>query len=173
MSSAILRVMTFEKLALTHTCCYQIFEEVEGWSKRPTPDEAKDIYDLERDDIDLLNTLVADFEAKWATYRKPFITFLNLVWKPRMQAIRNERRVDKANLENVGVILREVDPDEDDSDDSCGYSESDWSDWPDDGPEGDVDGWYTTEEEGADEEEEEEEGEADDTAGLGGSHETE
>jgi hypothetical protein len=173
MSSTILRVMTFEKLALTHTCCYQIRAEVNAFFKRPKPEEAKEIRDLERDDIDLLNTLVAEFEAKWATYKKPFVTFLNRVWKPRMQGVRNERRVNKDNLRNVGVILREDESNiDDDSDGPYPDSESDWSDWPDDGPEGDVDGWYTTDDEDATERVEEEKGE-DEDAEFGGGQEGE
>jgi hypothetical protein len=148
-SSAVLRVVTFKKLSLTHTCCYQIGRELDGYLKRPTPEEAKEIHDLERDDINILTTLVADFEAKWAAYKKPFVTFLNRVWKPQMQAIRNERRIDKADLSKFGVVLRDVSNIDDDSDDSRHDSESDWSDWPDDGPEGDADGWYTTDEEDA------------------------
>jgi hypothetical protein len=48
------------------------------------PEEAEVIHDIETDDIRLLDTLVAKFEAKWATYNKPFVTFLNRVWKPQM-----------------------------------------------------------------------------------------
>jgi hypothetical protein len=64
MASAVLRVLNFEKLSLTHTCCYQIFDEVDGRFGRPTHREAKEINDLERDDIDFFTTLVADFVAK-------------------------------------------------------------------------------------------------------------
>jgi hypothetical protein len=150
MSSAILRVLTFEKLSLTHTCCYQLLGKVDreyGW---PRPVKAgKVILDLERSDIDLLNTLVADFEVKWEAYQKPFVTFMNRVWKPRMREIREEtrkRRESKrpayeAAARNVGVVLENSVESE---------SDSDWADWPDDSPEGDADGWYTTDGEDAD-----------------------
>jgi hypothetical protein len=153
MSSAILRVLTFERLSLTHTCCYRILDEV--WKSNcfthPTPEEAKDIHDHERTDIDLLDKLVTEFEGQWAEYTGSFITFLNRVWKPRMRAVRQEQQVDKqiyeAELRRIGVTFKGSD-DENDSD-----SESD-PDWPDDSRQGDAEGWYTTDEEdenGADE----------------------
>jgi hypothetical protein len=170
MSSAILRVMTFEKLALTHTCCYRVLDEVNAFFKRPKPEEAKEIRDLERDDIDLLNTLVADFEAKWATYRKPFVTFMNRVWKPRMRAVRKARQFDKlsyqAELRRVGVDLKESNDQHDDKD-----SEGEL-DWPDVTQDREADGWYTTDEEDANEMEDEEEG-AEVVAQLGGGQERE
>jgi hypothetical protein len=168
MSSAILRVLTFEKLSLTHTCCYQLLGKVDreyGW---PRPVKAgKVILDLERSDMDLLNTLVADFEVKWEAYRKPFVTFMNRVWKPRMREIREETRKRReserpayeAAVRNVGVVLENSVDSE---------SDSDWADWPDDGPEGDADGWYTTDEEDADDVEETEEENGD--VGSDGGH---
>jgi hypothetical protein len=167
MSSAILRVLTFEKLSLTHTCCYQLLGRVDRKDGWPRPVKAgKDILDVERPDIDLLNTLVADFEVKWAAYRKPFVTFMNRVWKPRMREIREETRKRReserpayeAAVRNVGVVLENSVDSE---------SDSDWPDWRDDGPEGDADGWYTTDEEDADDVEETEE-ESDDVGSDGG-----
>jgi hypothetical protein len=150
MSSAILRVLTFEKLSLTHTCCYQMTGKMDRKSGWCHPVKAgKDILDLERSDIDLLNTLVADFEVKWEAYQKPFVTFMNRVWKPRMREIREETRKRReserpayeAAVRNVGVVLENSVESE---------SDSDWADWPDDSPEGDADGWYTTDGEDAD-----------------------
>ncbi|KAH5442343.1 hypothetical protein HBI23_131770 [Parastagonospora nodorum] len=144
MSSAILRVLTFDALSLTHTCCYRVQEEIYEFFQRPTPEEAKVIYDLEREDIELLENLTTDFELKLATYTKPFVTFMNRVWKPRMRAIRAERRVEKdiyeAELQRIGVRLKQAGEEETESD-----SESD-SDWSDD-YESEGDGWYTTDEE--------------------------
>jgi hypothetical protein len=168
MSSAILRVLTFEKLSLTHTCCYQLRGKPDRKNGSYGPVKAgKDVLDLERPDIDLLNTLVADFEVKWAAYQKPFVTFMNRVWKPRMREIREETRKRReserpayeAAVRNVGVVLENSVDSE---------SESDWPDWPDDGPVGDADGWYTTDEENADEVEEIDVEEADDVGSDGG-----
>ncbi|KAH3997504.1 hypothetical protein HBI81_126820 [Parastagonospora nodorum] len=144
MSSAILRVLTFDALSLTHTCCCRVEGEISNHFQRPTPEEAKVIYELERDDIELLENLTTDFELKWATYTKPFVTFMNRIWKPRMRAVSAERRVEKdiyeAELQRIGVQLKQAGEEEAEID-----SESD-SDWPDD-YESEGDGWYTTDEE--------------------------
>jgi hypothetical protein len=141
MSSAILRVLTFDALSLTHTCCYRVGEEIHDWFQRPTPEEAKVIYELERDDIELPENLTVEFELKWATYTKPFVTFMNRVWKPRMRAVRTERRVEKdiyeVELQRIGVTLKQAGKEEAEDRDSESGSESELdsesdSDWPDD-----------------------------------------
>jgi hypothetical protein len=156
MSSAILRVLTFEKISLTHTCCYRIFDEMHWRFMRPTHEEASVIHDLERNDIDLLDRLVREFDIEWATYSKPFVTFMNRVWKPRMKRIRDEWRIDadlyRAELCRIGVTLaesvEEVNSDGNSNPNSSFDvdSESDWSDWPDESGVGDADGWCTTDE---------------------------
>jgi hypothetical protein len=174
MSSAILRILTFEKLSLMHTCCYRIRDECRGIFTRPSPEEAQIIHDLERDDIHVLDRLVADFEDKWATYTKRFVTFMNRVWRPRMQVVLREREIDyetyEAELIRMGVTLKESDEDREDNSDSESDSDSDSDsdshsdmDWPDD-YESEGDGWYTTDEE--DVEEDDEDGdEQEDTGG--------
>jgi hypothetical protein len=172
MSSAILRLITFEELSLNHTCCYRVEEEIDDRFYRPTPEEAEVIYNLEHEDIELLGNLTTEFELKWATYTKPFVTFMNRVWRPRMRAIRAERQVGKdvyeAELQRIGVTLKDKDREEA-VDNSTRYTglkpESDFDsdeDWPDD-YESEGDGWYTTDEEdgGVEEEDENSDEEAD------------
>lgn len=181
MSSAVLRVKTFENLGLTHTCCYRIFKEVDGKVQRPTEEEAEVIHEHERDDIELLDELVAEFEAKWATYDKPFVTFMNRVWRKRMKQVKEDRQVDQetyqAELLRMGVTLDEPNEDDEDdeevmeklkkiwlADDSDSLDEED-SDWPDEYESEDGrDGWYTTDDEGAEDdiEERDEDRECDD-----------
>jgi hypothetical protein len=148
MSSAIFRILTFEKLSLTHTCCYRIFVEFYGCVTRPTPEEAQVIYELESDDINLLDNLVAEFEVKWAKNTRPFVTFMNRVWRPRMQAIRREREIDQetyqSELVRMGVTLENSKKEHNSEFDSD-------VDWPDD-YESEGDGWYTTDEEDVHEE---------------------
>jgi hypothetical protein len=146
MSSAIFRRLTFEKLSLTHTCCYRIRDEIIGQFVRPTPEEAQDIYELECDDIKLLDTLVEEFKGGWANYNKPFVTFMNRVWKPRMwqvQQVKDEEAY-TASLRALGVILKSSDEGHLGEVTDC---ESD-SDWPDDyRSDEEGDGWHTTDEE--------------------------
>jgi hypothetical protein len=119
---------------------------------RQTPEEAQIIHDLERDDIHVLDRLVADFEDKWATYTKRFVVFMNRVWRPRMQVVLQERETDRetyqAELIRMGVIVKETDKDQEKDADS----DSD-VDWPDD-YESEGDGWYTTDEEDVEEDDE-------------------
>jgi hypothetical protein len=119
---------------------------------RPTPEEAQIIHDLEHDDILILDRLVADFKEKWATYTKRFVTFMNRVWRPRMQVVLQKRETDRetyqAELIGMGVTLKKsVEGQEKDAD-----SDSD-VDWPDD-YESEGDGWYTTDEEDVEEDDE-------------------
>lgn len=142
MSTAVLRTLTFENLSLTHTCCYQIYDEIREQVTRANSEEIKIIHDLEREDIELLDTLVAEFNAKWATYDKPFVTFMNRVWKTKMRQIHQERKIDshtyQSNLRRTGVVLIEPDVEEQDED----------SDWSDEYESDDCGyGWYTTDEE--------------------------
>jgi hypothetical protein len=158
MSSAILRVLTFEKLSLTHTCCYRIHDECRGYFTRPTPEEAQIIHDLERDDIHVLDRLVTDFEAKWSKYTRPFATFMNRVWRCRMQVVLQEREIDheiyQTELIRMGVTFKESDEDREENSDSESDSDSDSDmDWPDD-YKSEGDGWYTTDEEDVEEDNE-------------------
>lgn len=158
-ASAILRVLTFDNLSLTHTCCYRIYEELLDHFTRTTPEEAEEIHDLERDDIELLDRVVAELEEKWAGYKKPFVTFMNRVWRPRMRKMRLEQQVDQASYEaelvRIGVKLKE--PNEKTNLEIDSDEESDAS-WPDDYEDSDSEGWYTTDEEDADEVEDHGEG---------------
>ena len=148
MGSTILRVLTFERLSLTHTCCYLVFDKIHGDFTRPTTEEAEEIYDLERDDLELLEEIVAEMEERWAWYKRSFVTFVNRVWRPRMRDIRRARQVDKANYQaeliRMGITLKEWKEEADLDSDSD--SESD-EDWPGESEDVDSDGWYTTDEE--------------------------
>lgn len=98
MSSAILRILTFEELTMTHTYCYQIFKEVRGRFSRPTPDEAKIIHKMEQTDIDLLDDLMTEFEAAWAGYTKTFAKSIKQVWKPRMRVVRKRDKSTRSSM---------------------------------------------------------------------------
>lgn len=150
LSSAALRLSTFESLPLSHTCCFTVLEVLR------ITEEAELIYDIEADDIKLLDTLVAEFEASWAVYSKPFVIFMNCEWKPQMRAIRSERQTEKsvyhAELRRMGVVSNEING----VDDPGSGSESDWPDEY----ESERNRWYTTDEEEEESVEEEREPEA-------------
>lgn len=116
-SSAALRVLTFEELSLTHTCCYRILEETGWWSQlshdrfeRPSSEEAQDIYHTEREGIALLEALLPEFEGAWKNYEGSFVKFIDAVWKPRMKKVQKELRKSMKSpaeiLRNTGVCLK-------------------------------------------------------------------
>jgi hypothetical protein len=111
-SSAVLRVMTFEKLSLTHTCC--VHQDYRHLSQKlqPTKEEARNIFDIERDDIDLLDKLMEEFDSLWATYRGTFAKFIKRVWKPKMRSVLKEKRDPDDIYRETGVVLKRVEPHE-------------------------------------------------------------
>jgi hypothetical protein len=115
MHSIILRALSFEKLSLTHTCCYRIIDEIDENESftRPTPEEAKVIHNLEQTEIELLDDLMEEFEASWAQYHKAFAKFIRRVWKSRMEKVRRERQVDKklykTEMRRLGIIVNDSD----------------------------------------------------------------
>lgn len=109
MASAILRVLTFEDLRLTHTCCYRVYDEVAGDFTRPTREEAQDIYEAEHGDINLLNRLMEDFEHAWEHYPDTFVSFVNTVWKSRMKRERKRKRQSSYKIPHESaVVLRKA-----------------------------------------------------------------
>lgn len=111
MGSAILRVLTFESLSLTHTCCYRVLEVYPNRSfTRPTPEEAEIIHDIEREDVAILDDLMDHFNESWRDYPDTFGNFLDKIWKPRMKEERMKnygRRTNDEVYEATGVILKE------------------------------------------------------------------
>jgi hypothetical protein len=126
---------------------------VNGWYNRPTPEEAKSIYEIEQNDIKLLDNLVAEFERAWDTYTKPFAVFMKKVWKPRMRAVLQGQQVDKevyqAELRRMGVVFgRSKERDGSDSESESNVSEeSEESTESEENTESEGSGWYTTDDE--------------------------
>lgn len=109
---AILRVVTFEELRLTHTCCYRMGEEYQGRYRRPDEKERNEIQFAENGDIELLEELVTDFEVQWEGYVGSFRDFIKSIWRVRMDEVCGETScVDEDNvakLKEIGVVLDEV-----------------------------------------------------------------
>lgn len=144
MAADIIRVMTFEELSLTHTCCHPLHDESSDQFTRRSHEEAEEIHNLERDDIDLLERIVAELEKEWARYNKSFPSFMVRVWTPRMRKMHNDREVERASYQsqliNMGINLKEQDQENDSDTGSYGR-------WLDEGKDSDSEGWYTTDEE--------------------------
>ena len=106
-----LRIMTFDRLDMTHTCMQKI-----GYPKRYynyTMQEISDIHHAESNDIDTLEDLLTHFESAWSNYDGTFLEFLESHWEPHMEQVLSERRaipMDKEVLDECGVKLIEYGP---------------------------------------------------------------
>ncbi|KAL8903184.1 MAG: hypothetical protein Q9171_007487 [Xanthocarpia ochracea] len=109
----IIRLKTFEKLGLRHTCCsyeggafcYRVWG-VWGVFKTIEPAEADEIRDEDRDGIQLLESLLPEFEEKLGD--EDIKSFIDGYWTTRMEevlAARDEEPLDWAGIRATGVIF--------------------------------------------------------------------
>ena len=113
--NAIVRLMTFERLGLRHTCCRRT------WYSRTfltiDAEEAAEIRDEDRKGIQLLESLLLKFKENYDD--RDLKTWLDEYWKPEMEEIlaaRDREVHDEAGLREAGVVLCEDD----------GISDQDW-----------------------------------------------
>ena len=110
--SEFLRCTTFEALGLTHTCCgWDGLEDSWVFSKIGDQSEIDEIHDVEAADLQMLEELLEEFEAKRIELDLPFSDFLKEYWQPRMKKIRNEGDLNKEALREIGVRIYESESD--------------------------------------------------------------
>ena len=97
--SELLRIMTFEGLGMTHTCCY--FYDRSFSIKNEA--EIDEIHDEEAEDLQKLEELLEEFEAKRNELDIPFEDFLTEYWQPRMKEVLEEGALDEDALREIGV----------------------------------------------------------------------
>ena len=97
--SEFLRMMTFEELGMTHTCCYLSYP----FFKIKDKAEIDEIHDEEAEDLQKLEELLDEFEAKRHELDIPFAAFVKEYWQPRMDEVRNEGTLDEDALREIGV----------------------------------------------------------------------
>lgn len=134
MLSEIVRIWTFEKLNLTHTCCQRrrcIFNEennkfilisFENRGLYPSygnnerlilvpleSEEIREIYEEEQEDLELLETLLVEFEQRRKELGYPSIgEFMAGYWQTRMEEVLSERKpMDYDKIRELGVVLRD------------------------------------------------------------------
>ena len=106
-----LRIMTFEKLDMTHTCCWMDpFPSAKFWELKDMA-EIEEIHDEEAEDLQKLEELLKEFEAKRKELDIPFGDFIKEYWRPRMDEVRNEGTLDEEALREIGVEVHEFDMD--------------------------------------------------------------
>ena len=99
--SELLRVMTFEELSMTHTCCYRKYIS-EIWITKDKA-EIDEIRDEEAEDLQKLEELLEEFEAKRKELDIPFEDFITEYWQPRMKEVLEEGTLDEDALRKIGV----------------------------------------------------------------------
>lgn len=121
-SREIIRLKTFEKLGLRHTCCsYEsgaFYYSVSGLFKTIEPAEADEIRDEDRDGIQLLESLLPEFEEKLGD--EDIKSFIDGYWTTRMEEVldaRDEEPLDWAGMEAAGVVFCDDDGSDDDGSD--------------------------------------------------------
>jgi hypothetical protein len=106
-----LRVMTFDRLGLTHTCHNLGHSSVYCYPRNPlSQKEIEDIHYSEEKDLGLLEELVSEFESLWSQHPAGFTDFLRGRWTDRMDEVIAERshpRDDEPGsvFRETGVIL--------------------------------------------------------------------
>ena len=117
-----LRLITFERLELTHTCCRLHWSKHQKKShvcignkqrrmvnfRRPMPlSEIEDIRDEESADLKKLAELLDEFQAKVVELDIPIPDFVSQYWAPRMQQVlqEDEGSLDMKALREIGVKI--------------------------------------------------------------------
>lgn len=108
LSRDFIRYETFEKLALTHTCCkrrFTVYDPSDDMDKT----EREEIRDEERLMISKLDALVTEFEDKYTELGVSLPDFLNGYWKNRMEEVASEEEPlddgEIAKIRDLGVVI--------------------------------------------------------------------
>jgi ankyrin repeat protein len=108
----IIRMMTFNSLSLTHTCC--LFEGVWASGLKLRIKEQVEIYRIheeERDDLELLAKLMEDFTLKFIELQISLEEFITGYWRERMaEELYKKTQIPTNELERqreLGVWLKE------------------------------------------------------------------
>ncbi|XPS75005.1 hypothetical protein M3J07_007093 [Ascochyta lentis] len=104
---SVIRVLTFDELGLTHTCCKSLSHDQE-WSE----DAIRDVQHIESQDINLLEAMMVDFEQAWSEHSASFYKFLKNIWIPRIKEhharIASEDKAEAiSQIKSTGVVLWE------------------------------------------------------------------
>lgn len=102
--SEFLRLITFMELGLTHTCCdYVCVKGRYMFTEIGDQAEIDEIHDEEAADLQKLEELLEEFEAKRIELSLPFLGFLEEYWRPRMVEVLSEGDLDEEALTEIGV----------------------------------------------------------------------
>jgi hypothetical protein len=132
---ALLRMLTFTELELTHTC--HKVPKVTIEAKHMIQDEITYIQDQEQEDIQLLENLLITFEEAWINHQGTFLDFIEEIWPVKMAEVKKEKEAklpplegELCNIINLGVVLEPFGPKELRSTDlGPEYGTLEWAEW--------------------------------------------
>lgn len=114
---SLLRVMTFDKLSMKHTCCsyekYDSFQESieQGLLILMEPEDIEEIREEDRYLAEQLDSLMGEFEEELQEMDVPLSRFIKEYWWPRMDEVMEERDELSAGalhaIKEIGVVLEE------------------------------------------------------------------
>ncbi|KAI9689431.1 MAG: hypothetical protein M1822_010082 [Bathelium mastoideum] len=109
-ASSIVRWATFQRLGLTHTCCRYDRQMTSGLPSYLDAAEVKEIQAEETEDIELLETLLSEFEPRLREIDGNFVTFLEGDWRIRMDEVTKSQSLapgEKRRIEELGVVVHD------------------------------------------------------------------
>jgi hypothetical protein len=122
---AIIRVMTFDCLGLEHTCHDRTVWPTGLYTK----EEVDEIESLQTVELRQLSDLLEEFDLALADYPGNFFSFMEDIWCKRMDEVLAEKDADlpsREDLENLGVVVHSMGPEEPPVSDASEDSETDF-----------------------------------------------
>lgn len=112
MANAVLRILTFEDLGISHTCHEVAVIRYESGEPPYPEEEINEIHDEEEELIASLELLCDEFEAAYASSEDPsFYNFYKGYWTNRMKEVKEERDPDYVkDIEEIGVVVEPFGP---------------------------------------------------------------
>lgn len=102
----VIRFLTFDALGLTHTCCRPKPEFSEDLIPFEDGEEIQEIHDEEREDLQLLEDLLMEFNEYRRKSNCSIRDFYFTYWRSRMKEVLSEGKVwNQDNLREIGVSL--------------------------------------------------------------------
>lgn len=110
--SEAVRLWTFEKLGLTHTCCRKRMcnsHEKKFLLASLDQEEIDEIQEEEREDLELLEDLLIEFDQQWKQTEDCLrIELMSVYWQTRMETVLSKRKpMDFDKIRDMGVVLHE------------------------------------------------------------------
>jgi hypothetical protein len=109
LTADVVRFMTSRKLLLTHTCCTWKNGDPFGDFVIFNDEDRDDIREEDSDDLNMLESLMEEFEQAFRELKIPLLKFIDEYWEPTMSEVMQPGGVDEdseAKIAELGVVLQ-------------------------------------------------------------------